>query len=144
MYTHDSIYIKLQKMQTDHSTRKQISGCFVTGRVVSLSKLWGVGDGQGSLVCHSSWGCKELDTTEWLNWTELRVRRQELDRIMRNLIAVMDMFIVFIMVLVSKVYTYVKTYFNEMANLYPWLLSWWCWKPWSNHSSCFTAIISNI
>ena len=24
----------------------------------------GVGDGQGSLVCHSSWGCKKLDTTE--------------------------------------------------------------------------------
>ena len=31
----------------------------------------GVGDGQGSLVCCSSWGHKELDTTEWLNWTEL-------------------------------------------------------------------------
>ena len=31
----------------------------------------GVGDGQGGLVCCSSWGCKELDTTEWLNWTEL-------------------------------------------------------------------------
>ena len=30
----------------------------------------GVGDGQGSLVCCSPWGCKELDTTEWLNWTE--------------------------------------------------------------------------
>ena len=31
----------------------------------------GVGDGQGSLVCCSSWGCKELDKTEQLNWTEL-------------------------------------------------------------------------
>ena len=31
----------------------------------------GVGDGQRSLVCCSPWGCKELDTTEWLNWTEL-------------------------------------------------------------------------
>ena len=30
----------------------------------------GVGDGQGRLVCCSSWGHKELDTTEWLNWTE--------------------------------------------------------------------------
>ena len=29
----------------------------------------GVGDGQGSLVCYSPWGCKELDTTERLNWT---------------------------------------------------------------------------
>ena len=30
----------------------------------------GVGDGQGGLVCWGSWGRKELDTTEWLNWTE--------------------------------------------------------------------------
>jgi len=29
-----------------------------------------VGDGQGSLVCCSPWGRKELDTTEWLNWLE--------------------------------------------------------------------------
>ena len=29
----------------------------------------GVGDGQGSLVCCSPWGCKESDTTEQLNWT---------------------------------------------------------------------------
>ena len=28
----------------------------------------GVDDGQGSLVCWSPWGCKESDTTEWLNW----------------------------------------------------------------------------
>ena len=32
----------------------------------------GVGDGQGGLVCSSSWDCKELDTTERLNWTELK------------------------------------------------------------------------
>ena len=31
----------------------------------------GVGDGQGGLVCCSLWGCKELDTPERLNWTEL-------------------------------------------------------------------------
>ena len=31
----------------------------------------GVGDGQVGLVCCSPWGLKELDTTEWLNWTEL-------------------------------------------------------------------------
>ena len=30
----------------------------------------GVGDGQGGLVCCGSWGHKELDTTEWLNWTD--------------------------------------------------------------------------
>ena len=28
----------------------------------------GVSDGQGSLVWCNSWGHKELDTTEWLNW----------------------------------------------------------------------------
>ena len=32
----------------------------------------GVGDGQGGLVCCDSWGCRELDMTEWLNWTELK------------------------------------------------------------------------
>jgi len=31
----------------------------------------GVGDGQGGLACCDSWGRKESDTTEWLNWTEL-------------------------------------------------------------------------
>ena len=31
--------------------------------------ILGVGDGQGGLVCCSPWGLKELDTTEWLNWT---------------------------------------------------------------------------
>ena len=31
----------------------------------------GVGDGQEGLSCCSPWGCKELDTTEWLKWTEL-------------------------------------------------------------------------
>ena len=31
----------------------------------------GVGDGQGGLACCNSWGHKESDTTEQLNWTEL-------------------------------------------------------------------------
>ena len=30
----------------------------------------GVGDGQGGLACCDSWGHKESDRTEWLNWTE--------------------------------------------------------------------------
>ena len=29
----------------------------------------GVDDGHGGLMCCGSWGCKELDTTERLNWT---------------------------------------------------------------------------
>ena len=31
-----------------------------------------VGDTQGGLVCCGSWGPKESDTTEWLNWTKLK------------------------------------------------------------------------
>ena len=31
----------------------------------------GVGDGQGGLACCPSWGQKESDTTERMNWTEL-------------------------------------------------------------------------
>ena len=32
----------------------------------------GVGDGQGGLACCNSCGCKELDTTVQLNWTEAK------------------------------------------------------------------------
>ena len=40
----------------------------ITGSMdVSLSKLQGVGDGQGGLACCSPWGHKQLDTTERLN-----------------------------------------------------------------------------
>ena len=40
---------------------------------MSLSKLRElVADGQGGLACCDSWGRKELDTTERLNWTEER------------------------------------------------------------------------
>ena len=38
-----------------------------------LKQALGVGDGQGSLVCYCLWGCKESDTTEWLNWTEFKI-----------------------------------------------------------------------
>ena len=33
----------------------------------------GVGDGQGGLACCDSWGRKESDTTERLNWTEYSI-----------------------------------------------------------------------
>ena len=38
---------------------------------MSLSELPGDGDGQGGLACCDSCSCKESDTTERLNWTEL-------------------------------------------------------------------------
>ena len=31
----------------------------------------GVGDGQGGLVCCDSWGCKQSDMTDRLNWSEM-------------------------------------------------------------------------
>ena len=49
------------------------------GWMASLTRwtwVWvnsGVGDGQGGLACCDSWGCKESDMTEWLNWTEKMV-----------------------------------------------------------------------
>ena len=36
----------------------------------------GVSDGQGGLACCSSWGRKESDTIEWLNWIELNINGQ--------------------------------------------------------------------
>ena len=38
----------------------------------------GVGDRQGGLACYGSWGHKESDMTEWLNWTELNHMRRHL------------------------------------------------------------------
>ena len=46
----------------------QLNGC-------EFEQALGVGDGQGSLTCCSPWGCKESDTTQWLNWTELIIRK---------------------------------------------------------------------
>ena len=40
----------------------------------------GVGDGQGGLACSNSWGCKESDMTEWLNWTELNLKKIRLEK----------------------------------------------------------------
>ena len=41
----------------------------------------GDGDGQGGLVCCDSWGGKELDTTQQLNWTEGKNRfKVKIDR----------------------------------------------------------------
>ena len=39
----------------------------------------GVGDRQGGLVCCDSWGHKESDMTEWLNWTDSieKVKKQK-------------------------------------------------------------------
>ena len=36
----------------------------------------GVGDGQGGLACCNAWGHKELDTTEQLNWTDIKKKKK--------------------------------------------------------------------
>ena len=53
------------------TTENEMVGCHhrLNGREFEWTP--GVGDGQGGLVCRSSWGRKELDKTELLNWTEL-------------------------------------------------------------------------
>ena len=46
----------------------------------------GFGYGQGGLACCSSWGRKELDTTEWLNGTELNwIQSSDHELIIENL-----------------------------------------------------------
>ena len=42
---------------------------------MSLGELWELV--MGGLACCSSWGRKESDTTEWLNWTELNKGKYE-------------------------------------------------------------------
>ena len=49
---------------------REWDGCHhqLNGR--EFEQALGLGDGQGGLACCGPWGCKELDTTERLNWTE--------------------------------------------------------------------------
>ena len=39
---------------------------------LEFEKALGIGDGQGNMACWSPWGHKESDTTERLNWTDLK------------------------------------------------------------------------
>ena len=54
------------------TTEDEMAGChhWLDGRESEWTP--GVGDGQGGSACCDSWGHKELDTTEQLNWTELK------------------------------------------------------------------------
>ena len=58
------------KQEEKGMTESEMAGwhCWCNGH--ELGQTPGVDDGQGSLACCSPWGCKELDTTEWLNWTD--------------------------------------------------------------------------
>ena len=48
----------------------------------------GVGDGQRGLVCGSPWDCKEMGTTQWLNWT-VRASASSASKYIINLISML-------------------------------------------------------
>ena len=51
-------------------TEDEMVGCYHWLDGHEFEQAPRVGDGQGSLACYSPWGCKESDTTKWLNWTD--------------------------------------------------------------------------
>ena len=53
------------------TTEDEMAGCHHQLNTHEFEWTPGVGDGQRGLACCDSWGRKELDTTELLNWTEL-------------------------------------------------------------------------
>ena len=58
--------------QEEKGTEDEIAGWHHQLNGHAFEQSLGVGDGQGSsLVCCSSWGRKESDTTERLNWTKV-------------------------------------------------------------------------
>ena len=54
-------------------TEDELVGCHHQLNGHGFGWTLGVGDGQGDLACCGSWGPKESDTTEQLNWTELNL-----------------------------------------------------------------------
>ena len=64
--------LMLQKIEDGRRRGRQRMRSLTHGH--EFQQAPGVGDGQGGLVCCSPWGCKELDTTERLNWTDASSR----------------------------------------------------------------------
>ena len=66
--------MKRQKDRTLKDELPRLVGAQWDSWMASLTQFEqarGVGDGQWILACCSPRGCKDLDTTEWLNWTGL-------------------------------------------------------------------------
>ena len=61
---------KYWRKEEKGTTEEEMAGWHHRLNGHELEHTPGAGDGQGSLACQSPWGCKELDTTEQLNWTE--------------------------------------------------------------------------
>ena len=64
---------KDSRQEEKGTTEDEVVGCHHWLNGHEFESALGVGERQGGLVCCSPWGCKELDTTEWLNWTEVRI-----------------------------------------------------------------------
>ena len=71
------IYPSLKDFEYYHASMWHECNCvvvltfFTSGSRHEFEQGLEAGDGQGSMVCCSPWGCKESDMTERLNWTEL-------------------------------------------------------------------------
>ena len=58
---------KIERRRRRGQTEDEMVGWHHRLKGHEFEQALGVGDGQGSLVCCSPWGYKELDTTERLN-----------------------------------------------------------------------------
>ena len=80
--------------------------------------ILGVGDGQGGLVCCDSWGRKELDTTEWLNWTGIKI--DEINGLELRI--------------QKCTFNFSQLIFDRDAKIIQWrknnLFNSWCWDNW--------------
>ena len=94
----------------------------------------GVGDGQGGLACCSSWGHKESNTTERLNWTEWLVMlnifpcafpiRAKLLHLCPTVWDCMDCSLLMVVPSLSNcAWLYMQRFISELCNLVHWSVS---------------------
>ena len=63
-------------------TEDEMAGCHHRLDGHEFERTPGVGDGQGGLACCNLWGHKESDTTEQLNWTTEKFKKNEAQNIL--------------------------------------------------------------
>ena len=66
LWSPSAVILEPKKMKSDNVSTFSPSICH---EVIGWTPR--VDDRQGGLACCGSWGCKESDITEWLNWAEL-------------------------------------------------------------------------
>ena len=67
-------------MTTEGTTEDEMVGWHHQFNGHEFEQVPGDGEGQGSLVCCSPWGCKESDMTEQVKFYELHHGKEELER----------------------------------------------------------------